>query len=420
MCGRSFIVGVYILLGTESLLGQQSEPNLTQRLVDDLLRRDFPGTTPSAAVRQQYADAVNQAAKKAVMEQVPALSKQIADLFGRRTTPSLQPGPGATTPQQAPVVPQSDGQVARDANLPQGMERVGPVRLTVPDGWTVTSRRSDAVIIKKGAYIIMSRHAGFASAPYTPEGIGRAIIKNSWMRATTSQTTIGKEKLPAFRMRRDAMEAVLFSHAGGVYMVSTDGTGSAFDSVLDSIATGNLVPANQPQAPAPNPVERDRAARSVGELVDGFLRDGAVDAQVAARVNQAIEGARSWIGSDELGKKYNGLCLMFVRDAYRLDPNMLPNATEVRRRFEAHGVLRTTSWENAPPGSWLFFRYEGMNNAGHVAIVTGRNSLVDAMFNRNPVINEVTVRPGSWYSTADRFQGWVSPADVVRWYNVRP
>lgn len=268
----SFVFAV----GAERVNGQTSSDPLKQSIEKSVTKS-----------LSDFFDAVRP--KPAAPSPPPVLTAAEIDELARLITAVLSPGhklnpPAATLPDasskkpvQPQPLPQAGGEVPRDANLPSGMERVGPVRFGVPEGWAVTTRRSDAVIMKKGgAYIILSRHQGFARAPYTPEGIGQAIIKNSWMRATTSQTKIGKEGLPAFRMRRDSMEAVLFSHGGGVYMISTDSTGDAFDKVLQSIDTRNLPPGNQPNPPAPaqNPMAR-QGLQNVTEQLSGFF-DGPV------------------------------------------------------------------------------------------------------------------------------------------------
>lgn len=170
-------------------------------------------------------------------------------------------------------------------------------------------------------------------------------------------------------------------------------------------ATG-LTKFRQQPLPPPGPVPY-----YFGLSRDGLQQDQPGDAE-AARVAEAIERATSWIGSAEMNMKYNGNCLVFVKDAYGLKAAGFENANAARRYFQEMSVLHTSGLENAPRGSWLFFRYEGHGNAGHVAISTGPNTLIDAFYRGNPVIQNRTVSP--WYQS--RFQGWVSPGDVLQYY----
>lgn len=229
------------------------------------------------AGKSSKTSSLNRVLQKELEEEIiPNVARVLSDFFGgtKSSTQSpsvpssrVPPPPQPTPPRQPP----EDRDRTQDAgdNAAGTVETVGPVRFVVPKGWVVTQRWADdgaggtglsLGTGGAGSYLTVQRHARLPNTAYTPEGIGRFIIRFSWQQATTGSIAVGKENLSGFWMAGSGgLEAALFSYGGQVYMVSASSARDAFRELLQSIELGDTVarlPKAEPrfgQRPEQNP-----------------------------------------------------------------------------------------------------------------------------------------------------------------------
>jgi len=207
-------------------------------------------------------------AKTKVTEK-PTLVKSAA---GPGFKPSAEEGKdnSSTTSGQLPTTakakfPASEEQKPEKPKVPKQVFET--IRFGMPAGWAVTARHADPRfagarfastsmhVSGAGSTIVVQHHPGFATAPYTPEGIAQAIIKDSWMSGSVAPFAIGAKKHAAVKMKgKFGQQAVLFQDGGKVYMIAMpSGPQAVFDHLVQSVEIGALEAEAPTPAPAPKP-----------------------------------------------------------------------------------------------------------------------------------------------------------------------
>lgn len=152
---------------------------------------------------------------------------------------------GETEPQPEPTPPR----FLPDRSLGGAKgkkERIGPIAFVLPEGWSVANRRNEGLQLGKGGvsdwrlFLNVMHHPGFLNTPYTPEEVGRTILKFSWgvdRPSRIGSTTVGRQALPVVWMAAGDTEGVFFNHAGKIYMINRMGASAkeAFQHVLQTL-----------------------------------------------------------------------------------------------------------------------------------------------------------------------------------------
>lgn len=403
-------------------------------------------------------------------KELESLSRDIADSTRRLVGGAVSDRPANSasqdTSQPSPVRPAAEAPGQQAGALQGTPDETGPLKFLIPEGWFVDHRDPKGIRLHKNGggdrtFIGLFRHPGFGQRyAYTPEGVSQGVISFGGFQNFPhgrQAVTVGKDARPAiwvWSSRSDVgwtMEHTYLLASGGVYMIHTGyspadaDTKKAYDHVLQSLrftdglaqslevepqaspasagnsSTGDREREASPADAAagrPTKEEVEQVTQNVSKQLSQFLaHQGA--ARVAQKAETAIRRAEQWSHLPQKQEEYKEYqCLQFVREVYGFAPIGLPSAQTAQDFFARHGALNTTPWKNAPRGSWLFFSYHNqkLGNVGHVAISLGSDQLIDARTGSSPTIDSRPISADKWYATPGRFQGWVNPADLMRYY----
>lgn len=326
---------------------------------------------------------------------------------------------GAEAGALAGLEPLTDQPVVRGE-----VAQFGSRRFFLPGGWNVAQTFEDGIMLAPDGNAATNRFINILRHPFGPQNgnspaaVARQIIRTSWgvggHAVLQRSVAVGTDKLPGAWIAHSNgnQEAVLFNHDGAVVMISdmrsSRGTGNDRDPFWQVVRSFGTNPeAALPPATPPTAVERPR----LPEAGSGRPTTSAANTPNGTR---SVKDALTWARGKQGSKEWDGLCLAFTRQAYDLSARF-PSAEAARQHFEAAAMLQTSRWDQAPEGSWLFFRYEGQGNAGHVGISAGGDNIVDAFLRAPDGVQQRSFSSGPyapWYR--ERFLGWVNPDDAVR------
>ena len=128
-----------------------------------------------------------------------------------------------------------------------------------------------------------------------------------------------------------------------------------------------------------------------------------------AQDDPTADGALSWAESQLGSPDYYEMCLAFVHDAYLNGGGVeIGYADTALDYWLAHPELQHPGDTNPPPGALVFWDATPNNDAGHVGISEGGDTVVSSYEESTTTIHEfsLSARNAAGYP----YLGWIMPA----------